>query len=71
MGHFSRLGANLLQEHFSRFDPKVPHFSRKDPRVAKTKGYFQKLYSSVSELNLVCSCEALARRYQIKMSTYP
>ena len=27
------LGAHLLQEHFSRFDPKVPHFSNKYPRV--------------------------------------
>ena len=24
---FSRFGAHLLPEHFSRFDPKVPHFS--------------------------------------------
>ena len=31
---FSRFGANLLQEHFSRFEVKVPHFSNKYPRVA-------------------------------------
>jgi hypothetical protein len=27
VGHFSRLGAHLLLEGFSIFDPKVPHFS--------------------------------------------
>ena len=33
MANFSRLGANLIPDHFSRFDPKVPHFSRKYPPV--------------------------------------
>ena len=36
MADFSRFGANLLREHFSRFGVKVPHFSVKYPRVAGT-----------------------------------
>ena len=37
VGHFSRLGAHLLLEGFSRFDPKVPHLSSYDPRVPRCR----------------------------------